>query len=361
MGGVRDAFAAFAASRVETMLCKYSQAQNSKVKTGAADGPFPVILIHSCCASSLLSLAMEPIVPGSLQAVLDATAWSSQHVNKHLDGAARHAFSQVNWACNYSVLALADSSTVSLLAHGGLSSRRWQARLKDAEGGLVIRGEQRLPATLVLRVPTPSQAALKVTLGLSELASGSVTELRVCQQASTEQHEGAHTAWLHALPAAFPNLTTLTISRLCGCLPPAALLPHLRELSVHLCPAPATAGAAPAPGPYAGSTLDDQCASIAPYTAQVSTLHVGRQWAYRRCDLPWDKLFAARTDTLQRFTTDQCLSNELVWALQECAPKLQHVTAEPGWVNTEQADGPESNWSVTELCLLSRYRVASID
>ncbi len=160
---------------------------------------------------------------------------------------------------------------MTLHGHSGLSQAAWERRVADGAQGLTLRSQQRLTATLTLRLPTPNQAALQAAVSLAGPAGSSVTELKVLQQASTEQNEGAHTAWLRSLPAAFPTLTTLTISRLCGCLPPVALLPHLRVLSVHLCPRPHRADPAIRPSP--GRSLWAQCSSLAPYLQQLTALH----------------------------------------------------------------------------------------
>lgn len=285
----------------------------------------------------------------TMQALLAATAWSRELVNVLLDQKSRLALSQANKECRELVLEAADHTTVTLLAHGGLSVAAWQRRLASAEA-LSARGQQGLHATLVLRAPTPVGQALESVFELSESAGTSITELRVSQQASAAQHEGVHTAWLRGLPATFPNLRILTMSRLCGRLPPSFLLPHLKELSVQLCPAFASAGVGSETAFTADAcSLDEQCDSIAPYVHQLTALHIGKEWGQPHEAVSWPRVFRSVSITLQRFITDQQLSNELTQALLACAPALTHITC--GLVHVDGL--ADKAWSVTELRMLA--------
>ncbi len=89
--------------------------------------------------------------------------------------------------------------------------------------------------TLVVQLPTPNVVALQGVLTMCEAARAAVRHLRVCQQQYTgESDDGVHTPWFAALPAAFPHLHTLHISRLSGLLPPPTQLPLVRQLHLGL-------------------------------------------------------------------------------------------------------------------------------
>ncbi len=234
--------------------------------------------------------------------------WAEELIAKHLDPTSRIALFQSSAEGQQQVLQAAEHLTVTLLAYGGLSEAAWQKRLASAERALAVRGPQR-NTKLVLRLPTPNPAALHSILSMSEAAGRAVTELEVHQSPSTAAlTEGVHTPWLQALPAAFPNLRTLRINRLCGCLPASAQLPHLRELHVTLCAA-------------GESTISQQCQSIAPYLAQLTALDIsirGIGWK-----LSWSEILTTVTTSLVSLKATVRLSDQLVESIVKFAPNLE--------------------------------------
>ncbi len=241
-------------------------------------------------------------------------------ITRHAEARTRLALAQTCKACYRGVLQTAEHATVTLLAYGGLSEVTWQRRLARAEQDLAVRGPQR-STKIVFRLPTPNPAALQSILSMPEAAGRAVRELEVRQRPSgASAYVGVHTAWLQALPAAFPHLHTLRISRLCGCLPPPALLPHLKELHVQLCLPANSKG----PGPHAACSAEQLCASIAPYIPQLAVLAASNEAG--RLGLPWSHLFTTTVSTtLTHFRSDEQLTDELLGLLLKYAPALTHL------------------------------------
>lgn len=283
----------------------------------------------------------------SLLPVLDeASAWALALVRRFCDPSSRRGLSQLCKACQLLVVEAAEQMTITLLAYGGLSEAAWQRRLASVAQGLAARGEQR-GAKLVLRQPTPNPAALQFILSIPEAAGRAVTELVVQQVQSHEsEHDGVDTPWLSALPAAFPNLRVLRIGRLYGCLPDAALLPHLRELQVHICARVQS---------FNYHRLHEQCASIGALLVHVTTLHVTAGRNLPCVHLPWSRLFNITTHTLTHLETNGQVTGELLRALCARVPRLHHLRVGPVW----DPSGPsKATWAVRELVVPAAYTTA---
>ncbi len=236
------------------------------------------------------------------------------------------------------MLDTAEQLTVTLLSYGGLSQAAWQRRFARAEQALALRGPQR-NTKLLLRLPTPNPTAFQSILSISEAAGRAVTNLEVQQvRSSAEPHEGVHTASLRALPAAFPNLRTLRIHRLCGCLPPPGLLPHLREVDATIRPQPAGACQ-----PHQGRTANQLFESIAPYLPQLTTISI----SIKSEDYDWSQLFKSTSKTLHRFRTSELASPALLRCLRTHAPALEYFLA--SWGAEGAGDHSQGTWAVREL------------
>ncbi len=316
-------------------------------------------LFCACGLTSPAQMETAQACSGGLHEAMATIKGWAESLIASLDPASRSRLYKANTACRQSVLEAAQSATVTLLAYGGQSEAAWQRRLACAEQGLVLRGPQ--PNTkLVLRLPTPNPAAVQSILSVSEAAGRAVTELEVRQcQSSESRTEGVHTPWLQALPAAFPNLRTLRINRLCGCLPPPASLPHVTELDLHLIPraTPTPAAAAQASTEQdqpcsPAHTVHELCASIAPYLAQITTLTLSIESGRAIVPLavPWVALFTSVSHTLTHFTTSAGVSDELVRLLCEYAPQLQRLCGTLGalWTGLNE-DHSGATWAVTDV------------
>ncbi len=169
-----------------------------------------------------------------------AGAWGEKLVLRLCDDQTRRALCTASKGCQQWVLQAVEQLTLTLLGHSGLSEAAWQRRLTSAKQALAARGHVPGTTALVLHFPTPNATALQSAISsMPEAAGRAVTELFVRQvQSSASYTEGVHTDLLTALPAAFPNLRTLSINRLYGCLPDPSTLTHVRELRVHFCTAP---------------------------------------------------------------------------------------------------------------------------
>ncbi len=283
---------------------------------------------------------MEQDADNSFVSLVTTLPIPAATVLRHLDPESRLALFRSSRACRQCALEAADQLTVTLLAHSGLSEAEWQRRRASAEQALAVRGPQR-NTKLLLRLPTPNPAALQSILSVSEAAGRAVTELEVVQLPSSPlRTEGIYTPWLQALPAAFPNLHTLSVSHLCGCLPPPAQMPHLRELHVHLCPGSGTPSE-----PSEASTVVYQCASIAEYLPQLTALSVRRYYDRDGMYVPWPTVFTHTSHTLTHFAITDSLSDSILRLLLAKTPALTHLECD--WPLTQLSDEHADNtWQV---------------
>ncbi len=274
--------------------------------------------------------------PSLLDVMASAGEWAVALIAL-LDPATRSTLSQTSTGLYQWVWEASPQATVTLLAYTGLTEEVWKQRMARAEHGLALRGPHR-SNKLVLRLPTPNPEALQPILSVSQGVGRAVTELEVHQSFSwTSPTEGVRAPWLKALPAAFPNLRTLRINRLCGCLPPPAQLPHLRDLHVTL--VEQTESRDPA------CTPDQICTSIAPYLAQITALSLLGDVPYGGLGIPWAKVFSGVTHTLTHLTKGGIIDQSLVQLLSTRAPALVRVSAESLY--------PAENeiWPIRELCI----------
>ncbi len=269
----------------------------------------------------------------------EASAWATALATKHLDAGSRRAVYLASPACQTWVLGAAAHAAVTLIAYDGMSPAVWQRRLACAERGLMARGLQhRGTTTLILHLPTPNHAAQQSVLSLAPVAGAAVTELDLRQCPAETGQDLAHTDWLHGLPAAFPHLRSLRVSRLCGRLPPPAVLTHLRELHLHLVAAQSQGST--------GCSIAEMCASIAPYLPQITTLTLSST----QHRLPWASVFSVASTTLTHFTTPDVLTDELVGCLCEYAPGLVQLgCSSVSGKLTLTGKHAESTWRVKHL------------
>ncbi len=290
------------------------------------------------------------------QLLVSAEPWG-EALYAALDGPSRLALAHTGPAYREWSLAAAQQATIGLLAYGGLSEAAWQRRFARAQQALALRAQQgRTQNSLALRLATPNPAALQALLTIAGPAGSAVTELRVLQEQSNPDAtpvplnlEGVRTQWLRELGRAFPNLRTLRVSRLCGCLPSPTHLPHLTELQIAFYPAETPTGQAAAanslaagPEPAAGPSREQMIASIAPYLTQLTTVDIS--------GIGWDdfkSLFLPiTTTTLQRLVFGTMLDERCVELLCKYAPALEHVSC---WGIHLIDDLSSKKWGVREL------------
>lgn len=195
---------------------------------------------HLCRNHAPRSPRMEP--PAVQQATgdspLEAFVSSASTIALYaaLEGSSRRALTRTSVKCRAWVFELAEQTTITLRAHGGLQEDAWSKRVSHAEAVLSQRAIFK-HSTDKLRVslPTPNPDALQSILSLTDPARHAVAHLEITQSASREYaEEGLHTPTLQLLPQAFPALRSLRINRLFGCLPPTELLAGLKELHVQI-------------------------------------------------------------------------------------------------------------------------------
>lgn len=242
-----------------------------------------------------------------LDTMLGAKTWALACV-RNMDTDTRSAFAQASGQCHALVQEAAQQAVVLLPAHTGLSSAVWQARVDSAQQTLAVRGQQH-PMSMIVKLPAPYPAALPSVLSMSETARQAIAELSVVQSQPTERPMRETTPccissmWLQQLPSAIPHLRRLSLGRLDVCLPAPRLLPHLKELTVHLHP---HTNLATATSIDTAAILQPIWASIAPYTAQLTSLYVGTR---QGVGMPWSDLFPSPSETITRFGSPNALTD----------------------------------------------------
>ncbi len=285
--------------------------------------------------------------PSFLQMLITAEPWGYA-LFAALDGRSRLALAHTSPDFRHWVLTAAAHATISLLAYGGLSEAAWQRRFARAQQALALRAQHgRADNTLVVRVPTPSPAALQALRSIPASAGSAVTGLQLLQNQSysgTGPSEGVHTLWLRGVGAAFPNLRSLRVSRLAGCLPHPTHLSHLIELQVCLCPAEVLTGqaAAAGPEPAAGPGIEQLIDSIAPFVPQLTTLEITNHGWHSF----WPQLLTTTTTSLQRLAFDTFIDDQCVELICKRAPALQHISCPYCQL---RSDFSSRTWSVREL------------
>ncbi len=319
-----------------------------------------------------------PAAPGSfslLRALVDGdipSTWDSALYDS-LGARGRLALFQSSTGCRDWVALGPQAATITLTGYGGIQDAVWERQIAGAEHRLALRGPRR-GNKLVLRQPSPNQAALHSLLCIAPAAGRAVSELAVQQLDTCEPgYEGVFTPWLRALPWAFPNLTTLCIKRLAGRLPPAAMLPGLRELYIE--PVERFSDDDDVWGETYDRTrrpepLADVFRSIAPYTPQLHTLEIGYQFDW--LEVSWPALLDRASTALQRLSVAADIDSEGVRLLCQYAPGLQYlgvksfcpyVDTDTGSEGTEAGQPAASEqvtgltWQVEELTLSERGRV----
>ncbi len=294
--------------------------------------PLSLVRLPACRMSELFL----PAQPGSfslLQALVQGlvpSTWDSALFDS-LGAKGRWALYQSSTGCRDWVLVGPQTATVTLTAYEGIQDAVWERQVAGAEHRLALRGPRR-GNTLVLRQPSPNQAALHSLLCITPAAGRAVSELAVLQLQSSEPGwEGVFTPWLRALPWAFPNLTTLRIDRLCGRMPPPAMLPGLRQL--HVKPVHIYFD----DHPKRPDTIANMFASIARYTPQLHSLHVGHP--HKDARLSWHGVFDRVSTTLQRVSVAGDLCREGIQLLCQYAPALQYLSVESFHVDTDTEAG----------------------
>ncbi len=154
-----------------------------------------------------------------------------------------------------------------------------------------------------------------------------MTALKVLQYdypstADSDTVQGVPQPW----PAAdsFP-IRTLHLNHMCGPLPRPALLPHLRELQVHLWVG-SIRGKHQA---QVQSTFQVRCASIAPFLTQLESLSVMLTGGNIQGMWPW-VIGTAVSTSLTHFATDASDPSQALTLLITHAPRLQQVSCRLG-------------------------------
>ncbi len=290
---------------------------------------------------------------GFSDALVSAEAWCLLLVQKHLDPPGRLALYRTNRACRLCVVEASQQATITLLAYGGLPEAAWERRLASAAPDLAARGlpaGQQRETRLFLRLPTHIEPALQAVLAMAPEARRCVTALEIrAYDYSADQSAEPHTAWLQAMPAAFTNLRVLRLQHMCGRLPDPALLPHLGDLHVTL---------------WVGSDLQQntatitdslsaRCASIAPYTPQLTSLTIWQEGSLLSV-LQWPQIINTGSPSLTHFSTNSGLVDDYLPLLLKHAPGLEHMCC-----NTDglTRDFSGSTWDVKRITL--PYRMFS--
>ncbi len=308
-----------------------------------------------------------PAAPGSfslLQALVDGLipgTWDSALFDS-LGAQGRLELYQSSAGCRDWVVLGPQTAAVTVTGYGGIDDAVWQRQMARAEQRLALRGPRR-GNKLRVRIPSLNPAALQSVLSIAPAAGSAASVLQVEQLPSSQPAcEGVFTPWLHGLPQTFPNLTLLYLDRLCGCLPPAELLPELTKLSVYIVSDMSVGEQPPIePTPEPTSVI---LSSIAPYLPQLTSLHV-RSTDSSVTDMPLPLLFDRATSTLEEFRTDQAADSQLVKLLCQHACSLMFFDCD---TFCDKADAAERQavsaltWQGQELGLgsASRLRLDSL-
>ncbi len=149
---------------------------------------------------------------------------------------------------------------------------------------------------------------------------------------------------LQTIALALPSLTSLSVGHCLASLPHPSNFPHLTHIDINT-----ETGAA-----------DEVCSSIAPYLAQITSLHLHSYdadmevlmdyWIHDY--IPWRILFQPQqvTHTLTTLSTNAQLTDALVQVILDHAPALRDLTTrrfavKQDWVRKGQM------WGVERLCL----------
>ncbi len=159
-----------------------------------------------------------------------------------------------------------------------------------------------------------------------------------------------YTPILHTIPASFTNLTTLTLNRVHGFLPPPYTLPRLRALCVDhtFTPGPVTLEDSQWRWRQHNDEtrgLVDLCTSLSAYTTQLTSFAFATE---RGGQLPWSLLFSAPTTSLTNYTTSYPLNDAAVERVIKNLPVLQDLSC--GALDIHK-DHSSTNWAVTRLCV----------
>ncbi len=213
---------------------------------------------------------------------------------------------------------------MALRAGAGLPEAVWLRRVALAEQGLAQRGRaagQR--SKVILHVAD----MVSVSLTTTSTTKQTVTEVEVCGGPADSQ-------LLSAVAAAFPHIDTLRVEHLAGVLPAPALLTQLRVLQLFI-------------GDATPQDMARQCASVAPYLQQITTLD------FNCTEVSWgvpsihvSALIRATSTSLRCLVSKQALDDRSVAQLCKHAPNLEHITCSTIGAGPNRG---QSEWNLREL------------
>lgn len=295
---------------------------------------------------SVLRALVDPAAP-------NLSLWVKDLLGRHLDAPSRASLRCANWATRLWLLGLPQRPTITLVAYGGLSEAAWRRRLQLAEQTLARHGES-MPArtALVVRLPTPNDAALHSLLGLREPSGSVVTQLDIHQLRQSDwgwRPGPLDTSWLSMCMYAFPNLSALRLNIVCGSLPAPYLAPHLRELSM---------GVSRCPEPYVDE-LEIMSLGIGALVPQLFILKVREKPG---ANLAWDLIFPTSTTNtalttvvgittypLREFGTSGRLTGAILRGLLQLAPSLRSVSCGHLEWGFSSGEHEHATWGVESL------------